>query len=160
MTRRARAHKRRHAAADPLRAPDVAGTPTLALTEVVIAMTTRGELQPRLLQTSGGGDLWRISDLGEEGATAALQAGVHWGFLVAADRTPFRARWRAAQARAEWVLGFTMTVLMTSDPAGRYREQIRARDARAREAWERAGRRSGAGGSAPPGGASSAGHRP
>ncbi len=238
-----------------------AGNPTLALTEVVIAMTTRGELQPRLLQTSGGGDLWRISDLGEEGAvvtfqspfpdpadparrlpnprfevsrrllspgssgglvrlhtsllhefrhvqqaaervnarrgpgspaeaprppgygtdpnefdaylsevelsydtghmfTAALQAGVHWGFLADSDRTPFRARWRAAQARAERVLGFTMTVLMASDPAGRYREQIRARDARAREAWERAGRRSGAGGGAPPGGAPSAGHRP
>ena len=72
--------------------------------------------------------------------TAALQAGVGWEFLAAADREPFRARWTAAQARIRSVLGYPIEDLLRTPRAERYREQLREMARRAREAWERAGR--------------------
>lgn len=72
--------------------------------------------------------------------TAALQAGVGWEFLAAADREPFRARWTAAQARFRRVLGYPIDDLLRTPRAERYREQLREMARRAREAWERAGR--------------------
>ena len=37
-------------------------------------MTTRGELDPRLLRTSGAGDLWQIADIGDLGAEVSFRA--------------------------------------------------------------------------------------
>ena len=45
----------------------VRATRPRALSAVVSAMTARGELDPRLLRTSGDGDLWQIGDIGELG---------------------------------------------------------------------------------------------
>lgn len=212
-----------------------AGNQALALSAVVAAMTGRGELDPRLLRTSGADDLWRVRDIGGLGAqvsfrssfadpddpsrrlpnprfsvspgilrpgradalevlhtsmlheyrhveqaaervnrpreagaarepgygndpdefdaylsevesaysrthmsTAALQAGVGWEFLAAADREPFRARWTAAQARFRQVLGYPIDDLLHTPRAERYREQLREMERQAREAWERA----------------------
>ena len=42
-----------------------AGNQAMALSVVVAAMTGRGELDTRLLRTSGADDLWRIRDVGE-----------------------------------------------------------------------------------------------
>lgn len=82
--------------------------------------------------------------------TAALQAGVGWEFLAAADREPFRARWTAAQARVRSVLGYPIEDLLRTPRAERYREQLREMARRAREAYERAagGRGTAGGGSA------------
>jgi len=213
-----------------------AGNQAMALSTVVAAMTARGELDPRLLRTSGEGDLWQIRELGELGAaasfrasfpdpddparrlpnprfsvgssllapgradalerlhssllheyrhveqaaervnrppesgaarepgygndpdefdaylsevessyssahmtTAALQAGVGWEFLAAADRGPFQARWTAAQARIRRVLGYGVDAVLATPRAEQYREQLRAMARRAREASERGG---------------------
>ncbi len=210
-----------------------AGDQAMALRVVVEAMTGRGELDPRLLRTSGEGDLWQVRDVGGLGAqvsfrpafadpddpsrrlpnprfsvspavlrpgradalerlhtsilheyrhvrqaeerangpavsgagvepgygndpdefdaylsevessysrthmtTAAVQAGVHWEFLAAADRVPFRARWTAAQARITRVLGYAVDALLSTSMAERYRERLREMERLAREARE------------------------
>jgi hypothetical protein len=211
-----------------------AGNQAQAVSTVVAAMTARGELDPRLLRTSGDIDLWRVRDIGDLAAqvsfrppfpdpddatrrlpnprfsispgvlrsgrtdglqrlhtgilheyrhveqaaervnlargseaarepgyandpdefdaylseveqsydrmhlyTAALQAGVHWEFLAATDRAPFRERWTAVQAKIRRVLGYDVATLMASPQAERYRERMREAERRAREAWER-----------------------
>jgi hypothetical protein len=204
-----------------------------ALRVLVAAMTARGELDPKLLRTSGEGELWEIRDVGDLGAaasfrasfpdpddathrlpnprfgvspallspghpgalerlhstllheyrhveqqaervnrpretgrarepgygndpdefdaylsevesaysashmrTAALQAGVGWEFLADADKEPFRARWTAAQARIQRVLGRSVEEVLRSPAAERYRAQLRDMAQRAREAME------------------------
>jgi hypothetical protein len=211
-----------------------AGNPSAALAAVVEAMTARGELDPRLLRTSGVDALWQVRDVGGLGAqvsfrpafadpddparrlpnprfsvsptalqsgradalerlhmsilheyrhveqaaervnrapvpgtgqepgygndpdefdaylaevesaytrthmtTAALQAAIHWEFLAVDDRAPFAARWTAAQARVERVLGYGVDALLRTSMAERYREQLREMERRAREARER-----------------------
>ena len=233
----ARASSLPAATAEAFRRQVDAGNQPDALSVVVAAMTARGELDPRLLRTSGPGDLWQISEIGTLGAevsfrasfpdpddpsrrlpnprfsvspgilaagradaldqlhtsllheyrhveqaaervnrpretgaarepgygndpdefdaylsevessyssthmaTAALQAGVGWEFLAAADKEPFRARWTAAQARIRSVLGYPLEDLLRTPRAERYRAQLREMARRAREAWERAGR--------------------
>ena len=72
--------------------------------------------------------------------TAALQAGVGWEFLSAADRTPFQARWTAAQARIRSVLGYPVEdLLRTPGPSGIGSSCARWRAGPA-ITWERAGR--------------------
>lgn len=213
-----------------------AGNQAAALGVVVSAMTGRGELDARLLRTSGEGDVWQVRDVGgltaqvsfrpafadpdepsrrlpnprfsvsptalqpgrpdalerlhtsilheyrhvqqaEERAngpavsgagvepgygndpdefdaylaevessytrthmtTAAVQAGVHWEFLAAADRVLFRARWTAAQARINRVLGYGVDALLGTAMAERYRERLREMERLGREARERHG---------------------
>jgi hypothetical protein len=225
------------ATAEDFRRQVEAGNASSALGVVVAAMTARGELNARLLRTSGAGDLWQISDIGSLGAqvsfrasfpdpddptrrlpnprfsvspgilaagradaldrlhasllhefrhveqaaervnapresgaarepgygndpdefdaylsevessysathmtTAALQAGVGWEFMSAADKVPFQARWTAAQARIRSVLGYPVEDVLRTPRAERYREQLREMARRAREAYERAGR--------------------
>jgi hypothetical protein len=65
---------------------------------------------------------------------AALQAGVSWEFLAAADRVPFRARWAAAQQRIESVLGYGLDGVLSTSRAEAYRAQMRDAAARARAA--------------------------
>ncbi len=69
--------------------------------------------------------------------TAALQTAIHWEFLAVVDRAPFAARWTAAQARVERVLGYGVDALLRTSMAERYREQLREMERRAREARER-----------------------
>ena len=51
-----------------------AGNQAEALRVAVTAMTARGELDPKLLRTSGAGDLWEIGDVGAMGAVASFRA--------------------------------------------------------------------------------------
>ncbi len=51
-----------------------AGNQAEALQVVVAAMTARGELDPKLLRTSGPDDLWRIRGAGVMGAVASFRA--------------------------------------------------------------------------------------
>jgi len=62
------------ATADDFRRNVEAGNQTSALNVVVAAMTARGELDRRLRQTSGDGDLWQIADIGELGAEVSFRA--------------------------------------------------------------------------------------
>lgn len=67
---------------------------------------------------------------------AALQAGVSWEFLAAADRVPFQARWTTAQERIRSVLGYGLEAVLSTSRAERYREQMRQTAERARAARE------------------------
>jgi hypothetical protein len=205
-----------------------------AVRVVVDAMTARGELDARLMRTSGEGELWEVRDIGDLGASvsfrsafadpddpsrrlpnprfaisprllrpdrpdalqrlhiallhefrhvrqaaervnlpagtrraerepgyandpdefdaylsevefsydrmhmldAALQAGVSWEFLAPADRTPFQARWTAARARIESVLGYGLDGVLSTSRAEQYRARMREAAERARSARE------------------------
>lgn len=61
------------AAAATFRRQVEAGNQAMALSVVVAAMTGRGELDSRLLRTSGEGDMWRIRDVGELMALASFR---------------------------------------------------------------------------------------
>jgi hypothetical protein len=65
---------------------------------------------------------------------AAMQAGVGWEFLTAANRVPFQARWTAAQQRIESVLGYGVEGVLSTSRADTYRQQMRDTATRAQEA--------------------------
>jgi hypothetical protein len=67
---------------------------------------------------------------------AALQAGVSWEFLAAADRVAFQPRWTAAQERIRSVLGYGLDGVLSTSRAEAYREQMRETAQRARAAHE------------------------